>query len=376
MLRLAHPQEGLGLRHERNGAFAGLLAIDVATDHDFALLAGGIAVVNFAERVFVDVADGFFQEVAKEHVAVRVDEHAAQADIAIAFVAVQFEMAHVFSRRIAEIIVKAVERGIVANDAITFVAEGANFVEHTAEVLLVLHPEWIAGFADVGLEIDLDRSVFAEVANEVGEAAIVLLHDRRLDDDGDAGFDAEFFGGEIFDGLEGALGAVLEGAQRFVDLLIDRFERDVDVKRIVRKDALNIVLGEAERVRGEAEIDAELLGVFEGFVKRLENGGLAAAQGNVIAGAGEFFGLLDDGEHLLAGKHRFDFAPDGAEGAGEIAAAAEDDVVGRRRRENAAGLERKAAAEFFLEVRDALDDLFGNADGFGHIKMEHCARFC
>ncbi len=70
-----HFEPGFSLDPQRDGTFAGLLAIDIAADHDASLLVRNFAVINFGKALLVDVTDGLFEEVAKENITVRINEH-------------------------------------------------------------------------------------------------------------------------------------------------------------------------------------------------------------------------------------------------------------------------------------------------------------
>jgi hypothetical protein len=362
---LAHAQEGAGFDVEGDGAFAGLLAIDVAVDHGFALLAGHFAVENFAEGVFVDVADGLFEEVAEPNVAGLEYGHGSQADVAISFVAVELEGTHAVDLRwVGQVFVKALEGGRIADDGIAVVAQGDDFIEGAAQILEILDPKRRILLSDVGLKMNLNAGVAAEMTDEVRQAAVVLFHDRRLDDEADAGADAFFFSEKIFYALEGAAGAVLNRAERFVDFWVNGFERDVDVKRIVGKNALGVGFGKGETVGGESEIDAELLGGFERFKEGLEDGRFAAAQGNIETFSGKFFGLAHDIEHVFAREHGLGVLVNRAERAGQIAFAAEGDVVNLRGGKDVAGGQGKAAGHFLFQIGNASDGLACNARDF------------
>src|SRR5882757_1641601 len=100
--------------------------------------------------------------------------------------AVEVQVAHQVSGRVAEVFVKALELAIAPDDAVPFVSKGHDFVKHPSKVLLVLHPKRIANFANIRLKVNLNGAVFAEMSDQVRQSPVVLLHDRRLDDDAHA----------------------------------------------------------------------------------------------------------------------------------------------------------------------------------------------
>lgn len=371
---LAHFEPGFGFDPKWDGAFAGLLAVDVAADHGVALLVGDLAVENFGEGLLVDVADGFSQEITEEDVAVGIDKHGTEADVAVAFVTVEVEETQfALVGGIGEVVVKALELAIVGNDGVTLFLEVSELVQDAAEIGEVADPKYVAGHADVGLKIDLNFGVFAEVADEVREGAVVLLHDSGLDDDADTGAGAVFFIQQVLNAFESFFGAVVEGAEGFVDFGVNGFDGDIDVKGVVGEDFLDVGFGQSQGVGGKAEVNVEFLGEGEGVVEGLEDHGLAASEGNVEAFAGKLFGLTDDVKHVVGGEGGLDLLVNGAEGASEVASAAENDVVGHGGGEDLTGAERNAAGEFFFEVRHPADDLGGDALNFGH--SDFCLRW-